>query len=166
MKELTLERLRKHFLYNPDTGLFLWKESGTGRPISRIAGGVNGHGYIQIRFNGKSYRAHRLAFLYMTGEYPPKDVDHINGDKTDNRFKNLRHATRSQNLRNQKIRKNNKSGCTGISQRKSTGKWRATIMACGRWIHVGEFIKKTDAIKARKQAEIEYGYHENHGRPA
>lgn len=148
---LTKERLNEVLDYDPETGNFIRKitvngrSAGktSGRQVGRIAGSRDGHGYTVIGIDGKKYWAARLAFLWMTGEWPSYDVDHIDGNPSNNRWINLRQATTQQNLRHKRIQKNNKSGFKGVHKHKDAdgvwaGKWRAKIKA-GRHIHLGLF---------------------------
>ena len=91
-------------------------------------------------------------------------IDHINGDSFDNRIDNLRLITRAENSKNKKVAINNTSGHVGVLLCKKSNKWRAFINSNGNQIHVGTYEDKAKAVEARKQAEIKYGYHENHGR--
>lgn len=114
---------------------------------------------------GKKYRTHRLIWLYVTGEWPSGDIDHINGDSLDNRFSNLRDVPKSENARNQKLHITNKTGICGVfyNPRYSGGKWFARISVDG----VENVILRTadffEACCARKSAELQLGYHFNHG---
>jgi len=139
--------------YNPITGIFT-------RNNKQLKAKSNG--YISIYYQGKSIPAHRLAFLLMVGRLPT-NIDHINHDRTDNRWCNLREVTRIQNQQNQSRRVTNTSGVNGVSLIKSSGRWRATITVNGKWKSIGHFINKEDAIIARKEANIKYGFHLNHG---
>lgn len=132
--------------YDPEAGAFYWLNSGRGRHIGVEAGSVNPQGYRQIAVNGQSHQAHRLAVLYMTGELPPADVDHINGQRGDNRWTNLRCATRSENMQNQRR-------VRGISPAKTAGKWLARIGLNGKLSHLGTFATRDEALAARRQAE-------------
>ena len=149
------EYLKSILDYCPITGIFIWKYNG------EEAGSVYTTGYVRIQHKGKRYFAHRLAFLYMTGKMP-KYVDHINGIRDDNSWKNLRTATKIINCQNAAKPKSNTSGCIGV--RKRDGMWIAKIGVNNKSIHLGTFLDKRDAIKARKQAERKYGFHPNHGR--
>ena len=102
MKEqLTQSRLKELLHYDPETGIFTRRVACSFRaPVGAVAGWVTGHGYRSVSIDYKPHLMHRLAFLYMTGEWPPEDVDHINGNRTDNRWANLRHASRSENNQN------------------------------------------------------------------
>lgn len=117
---LTAERLR-HLLDNsPASGVFIWRISPSPRvKPGEIAGAVNDRGYIKIKIGGKHIPAHRLAFLWMTGQEPTDQVDHINGIRSDNRWGNLRLATPSQNQWNKGPQWNNTSGYRGVSYDKT-----------------------------------------------
>lgn len=149
--------------YNPETGEFTWKNPSSYQmhPGDK-AGTLNASGYILICINGIRYKAHRLAWFYHYGEWPSDEapqIDHINGNKADNRISNLRCATRVKNSRNHKGRSTNTSGCTGVSFKKSNGKWQAVIGdGHGKYKLLGYFLNYEDAVNARKQAEKEYGY--------
>src|SRR5215813_12141516 len=101
---LTHERLKELLSYDPKTGLFIWNSRGA------VAGTTDQEGYIQIHLDGKKYRAHRLAYLYMTGEMPTQILDHINRVRSDNRWGNLRPVTDRFNYYNCSDYSNNKSG--------------------------------------------------------
>jgi hypothetical protein len=112
---ITQELLHKLLLYDPNIGIFTWRDYPSCICKSGdIAGNLHPLGYIKIGINYKSYFAHELAFIYMTGKSPQAFIDHINGEKTDNRWKNLREATASQNQCNRGKQLNNNSGYKGI----------------------------------------------------
>jgi hypothetical protein len=100
------------------------------------------------------------------GCWPENDIDHINGDRSDNRIENMRAVTRQENLKNTKRRCDNASGVIGVYQRKDTGRWCSYVNSNGKRINLGCFNNKTDAIAVRKAAETEHGFHSNHGRGA
>jgi hypothetical protein len=129
-----------------------------------LAGNKKQRGYIGIGLNGGDYKAHRLTFLYMTGSFPPDQVDHINGVTDDNRWANLRASTNAENSRNTCLRSDNTSGVLGVCWHKRDGAWIANIRKDGRKHHLGYFANLADAIAARKAAEVKYGFHPNHGR--
>jgi hypothetical protein len=108
--------------------------------------------------------AHRVIWLLKFGEWPSADIDHINGNRLDNRIENLRAVSRADNLRNRRMPITNTSGIVGVGWDKARGKWRAQIEANGLAKCLGHFEEKADAAAARKAAEIECGFHENHGR--
>lgn len=159
MPELTQDRLKELLHYDPDTGVFKWigKTFHTMK-MRDVAGNKSTLGYIVIRINGKAHKAHRLAWLYIHGKWPDRHIDHINRNKTDNRIKNLRLASGSENCRNRMLLARNKSGCTGVFWNKRFGLWCAKIQICGKIITLGSFLNKEDAIQARKKAEIMMAY--------
>lgn len=120
-------------------------------------------GYMNGSVLGKRYRAHRLAWLLHYGEWPI-EVDHINGVRSDNRLINLRSVNVGINVKNRRLRTDNKSGYYGVYWSKSNKKWVAQIPKDGKVRYLGSFSNLDDAALARKIAEKEMGYHENHGR--
>ena len=163
--ELTQEYLKSILDYDPETGLFTNKIMRSPRALTgEVAGTLNGRGYIQIGINGKRYIAHRLAFLYVEGELPPEDVDHINGNRTDNRWQNLRHANKQTNGRNTKRYITNTSGIMGVSWCAPGRKWASHIKVSGRTVYLGYFTTKFAAAYARHQAELKFNFHPSHGR--
>lgn len=106
--------LRALLTYDKDTGVFRRNTSSGGQEIGSIAGTISKYGYIRIRIKNKAYFAHRLAWLYEYGVWPENEIDHINGEKSDNRLINLREASRSGNNHNKNI-KNSASGVKGVS---------------------------------------------------
>tara|TARA_R110001606_G_scaffold190822_1_gene338772 strand:+ start:384 stop:701 length:318 start_codon:yes stop_codon:yes gene_type:complete len=100
------------------------------------------------------------------GDWPADQIDHISGDRSDNRIENLREATQTENSRNMKTLANNMSGVMGVSWDKRERHWIATISDDNSSVRLGRFKSFEDAVAARKAAEVEYGYHPNHGRPA
>lgn len=137
--ELTREEVAELLEYDPNTGVFTWKAITSNRVKAGIrAGTVNGRGYRLIGVNGKQVPAHRLAFLFMTGKWPAKYVDHINGQRDDNRFPNLRDVTQTVNMQNQKkARQDSKTGLLGVTLKK--GRFRATIKVNGKQRSLGTF---------------------------
>lgn len=148
--------------YEPETGVFRWKVKRNicgGKVAPGVAAGTrHKDGYTVINFSGRMWRAHRLAWLFMTGEVPAKglEIDHINGDRADNRWSNLRSVTRQQNNYNLGISKRNVSGVKGVSWVAGRNQWLARIKADGRIIHLGQFDSKEDAIAARRAGEAKY----------
>lgn len=144
--------------YDPASGAFIWQVERTcrgGRVMPGDIAGTPKDGYIQIKVLGRQWRAHRLAWLYMTGALPPAgfEIDHINGQRSDNRWANLRQVTRSQNNYNLGVSKRNVSGTKGVSWVAARNKWLARLKVEGRVVHLGEFDLLSDAVAARKAGE-------------
>jgi len=163
MRDLTVDLLNHLFEYDKETGNLIWKIQQRGIRKGSIAGSVKSHGYLCVGINYKSYRAHRLIFLMHKG-YLPKTIDHINGDKLDNRIENLRAATVGQNQHNRKTNANNTSGYKGVSWNKARKKWITGIKLEGKRIHLGYFDNVEEAAEAvRKAREELHGDFANHG---
>jgi HNH endonuclease len=123
-------------------------------------------GYFTAAFFGQAYLAHRVIWAYHYGEWPTDQIDHINGDKTDNRLENLRSVTNAENCKNKRTLDANLSGVTGVGWHRAANKWYARIGSGYRNIYLGVFDNFDGAVAARKNAEIEHGFHQNHGRAA
>lgn len=150
---ITFEHLREILSYDPETGIFRWIKARGPRSAGAVAGWVKpGAGYIYIRLGTRNYPAHRLAFLYMEGCLPSHTVDHRNGIRDDNRWKNLRHATAAENARNKSVSAANKSGYIGVCKPAGRNKWRAQIGANGRNIRLGCFDTREEAARAYEEA--------------
>lgn len=161
---ITQTKLKELLHYAPETGVFTWVKATNRRIcIGSIAGSVAGYRYRIIRICGKTHSAHRLAWLYIHGEFPEHDIDHINHDRHDNRIINLRSVTRGDNCRNRGYSPRNTSGHIGVVFDKARGCWTSRLFYDGKQVHFMRHEKKADAIKARKKAEKRYGFHENHG---
>lgn len=162
---ITQKDLKKYLFYNPESGIFLWRVSkGSRAKEGDIAGSINkSTGYREIAINSKHYLAHRLAFLYMSGDLPENAVDHINRSRTDNSWGNLRRVTLKENHRNRTMHRSNTSGITGVRLIKSSMKWVSEIRVDYKLLYLGVYVDVFDAICARKSAEIKHGFHENHG---
>jgi hypothetical protein len=147
-KDLTVERLREALDYNPENGKFTWKyKITTNTKMWRAAGYLDTKGYWRIKLDGYQHRAHRLAWFYVNGEWPPMDLDHINGIKSDNRIENLRLATASLNGENLRgARKDNKSGLLGVITRE--GFFQSKIHVKGKNIYLGSFSSAQEAHNA------------------
>ena len=176
---ISIEQLHEVLKYDPFTGKFTWRERAEAYPSpmssirafnTQMAGKPvyeeNHRGYYRMVLLGKRYKSHRVAWAMHTGDWPSNQIDHINGDKVDNRIENLREATQTENSRNMKIPTTNTSGVIGVSWDKKARRWRAGITAAGKQVYLGTFESFDDAVAARKAAEVKYGYHPNHGRPA
>ncbi len=157
---MTKEYVDKYLKYDAETGLFTRKKDG------KAVGWVANRGYTKIRFDGKSYEAHRIAWLLHYGVKPENQIDHINHIRTDNRILNLRDVTQAENHRNMSKAKNNKHGVTGVVWHKRSKRWQAQISVDGKNTYLGSFVSFSDAVNARKNAEILYGFHTNHGKVA
>jgi hypothetical protein len=160
----TLDELKRVFRYDSHTGYFYWRiragRGGDSKYPGDIAGTLRKDGYIRIGFAGRVYLAHRLAWNFMTGDWPPRslDVEHRNADKADNRWANLFAVPRMKNKQNlnDDLRKDNHSGCRGVSLRPEEGKWYACIIVDGRTIWLGRYTDFEQAVAARKAAERRY----------
>lgn len=153
---LTVERAREVLTYDPETGALNWRITRPGAPKGALVGTRTAAGYVQIEIDYKLYPAHRVIWLIQTGKWPTHQVDHINGRRADNRWKNLREATPAENSRNRRPSAKNTSGRIGVSFDKAREKWAAYIIVDGRTIHLGGYVEKADAIAAREAAEKEH----------
>lgn len=155
--KLTAERLRELFRYDPETGQFT-RRVAIGRHGCFVAGSVAGSlkkcGYIYVCVDHISHRAHRLAWLYVTGHWPADQIDHMDGDRTNNRIANLREATNAENRQNErKARRSSKSGLLGVTA--SGRRWRACIKLDGRTRQLGRFSTPEAAHMAYLAAKAE-----------
>lgn len=161
--------------YCPETGIMRWKKRceshfKNGLRVSnwntKYAGKelttLDGKGYVVGSFFAKRYLVHRLAWLYMTGEWP-NIIDHINGNKTDNRFKNLRNVSNQENHMNCRRANNNTSGVTGVYKNKSNGLWCAQMKFNGHTYHLGSSKNFDEAVRLRKNEEKRLGFSDRHG---
>lgn len=154
---LTQERLKELLDYDPETGVFVRKKNVRGGfSIGDIAGTINDNGYRIINIDGKRYRAHRLAWLYVYGVHPSAYLDHINRDRSDNRINNLREVNKQQNSWNHGGNIANTSGFTGVSWHKKSNKWRAAIRVNYVQRALGYFDTKEEAHAAYVQAKVEH----------
>lgn len=178
----TQDELRNILRYNPETGSLFWRR----RPVSMFEGVTESAEFTSKKWNGrfagrialnhkskggyksgscfgKQYQAHRIIWKLMTGD-EPETIDHINGNPSDNRWKNLRGASRVENQKNMAMRKDNSSGVVGVSWQPAKKRWFAYLNSAGKRVNIGRFKSFQDAVAARKAAEIQYGFHPNHGR--
>ncbi len=161
---ITQARLRELLHYDPSTGVLTRLVALTNCvQVGDVAGYRNQRGYVRVMVDSSLYLAHRLAWLYMTGAFPENEIDHKDHVRDNNRWSNLREAMPVENARNQSMFCNNTSGVMGVSWNKARRKWKVSINAEGKRIHLGYFRRKAVAARVRKAAEIEYGFHENHG---
>lgn len=157
--------LDKAFVYNKKTGSLTFRETRSNNAKKgQIAGSIDSKGYRFVRLNKIAYRIHRIIWKMNYGSDPINTIDHINGDKLDNRLINLRDVTHQNNIKNCKKRTDNTSGVTGVSFNKKLNKWTAYFTIKGKLITIGYFVDKKEAIKARLKIAAENGFHTNHGR--
>lgn len=159
MKSIETARLRELLHYNPETGTFTRRVSAGGRLAGSVAGNIDiSNGYVRIGIDNRRHYAHRLAYQYVYGEVPPTEIDHVNGDRVDNRICNLRLATRSENNMNSVKRVNNTSGVVGVSWNKARSKWMAFVTHERKKIYLGIFdtIEEASAVRDAKARDL-YG---------
>ena len=168
---ITVEYVRSILDYDPETGIFTWKKKPrnqfksdrdfnfwNSKYAGSVAGGKNSKGYIQIKIEKVIYKAHRIAILFTTGTIPNNDVDHIDGDKCNNKIKNLRIANRSQNVANTKVRINSTSGLKCVCWNIGNKKYQARIRVDGASVHLGYFDCPAAASFAYQiAADIHFG---------
>ncbi len=152
-KILTQERLKELLNYDPATGIFTNRvvRQGMRKGANSIAGTKNIHGYIVIQIDGHKVGAHRLAWLYMYGDWPVNQIDHINRVRDDNRIANLRDVTASENVHNAANWTKNTSGVRNVVWHKRNKKWQAQIMVNNKYKYLGLY---NDLEEARKVAEF------------
>jgi hypothetical protein len=144
------EELRSILKYVPETGEFFWSKHlfRSNAQAGDKAGCLHGGGYIAIQIKRRRYYAHRLAWLYMYGEWPSSEIDHINRIKNDNRIENLRVVTRSENMKNVGLRKLNTSGYNNVSFSKTKNKFRAYTRVSEKYKHIGYYDTAYEAYLA------------------
>lgn len=144
---LTPARLRELVEYDSDTGVFTWRTAGQGKRLGAPAGSITTRGYARVKVDYVGYPAHRLAWLYVHGQWPAHEIDHINGIKTDNRISNLRDVSATINRQNLRAAKSNSSsGLLGVFQ--ANNKWVASIGVKRKRLTIGHFESKEDAYEA------------------
>lgn len=152
METLSVERLREALDYDPETGVFTRKRTSNINPRAQEgmkAGARCSNGYLCVRVDTTRYLSHRLAWFYVYGHWP-KELDHVNGVKDDNRIANLRKATRSQNMANGPRQRNNTSGAKGVCFDRTNAKWMAYVYMNGKMRNLGRF----DSLEAAKAARL------------
>lgn len=154
----------EYFEYHSE-GFLTWKiKPRRGKHIGDVVGSNCGK-YLGTKIKGKGYYIHVIVWVMHNGPIPKGyQIDHLDHNRYNNRIENLRLVTNQENHRNMPIRKDNCSGYTGVRWVIDRGKWSATICIDGKTKHLGLFRDKDDAIAARQEAEIKYGFHPNHGR--
>jgi hypothetical protein len=156
MPVLTSSRLKELLSYDAETGMFVWmmKRPGRGRQ-GAVAGCKNMSGYWGIHIEGFEYKAHRLAWLYVHGEWPSGQIDHIDGNRINNAIGNLRDVSKHLNMQNQrKPQKSNTSGYLGVSWQKSRNRWEARITAFGKQHFLGTFDSAESAYESYVKAKM------------
>jgi hypothetical protein len=149
---ITQSRLKELLHYDPTTGVFRWRHVRRNKSLPwDVAGSVQHQGYIRITVDDERHMAHRLAWVYMTGEAPPDQVDHKDLDKSNNSWGNLRAADNTLNHWNESTRSTNKSGHKGIWWHKQSRKWEAAVRLNGKQHTVGRYERIEDAVEAVKQ---------------
>ena len=154
-QQLSIEVVGSLLTYCSDTGMFTWKEKpAVGVSVGSQAGSISRTGYRRIRIRGKGCQAHRLAWLLVKGVWPEGHIDHINGDRMDNRISNLRQVTCQQNAENRRSPSaSNKSGYLGVSWCATDKKWKAQIFSRGKCKSLGRFDSAEIAHQAYLSAK-------------
>lgn len=178
MTELTQDTLKSLFLYDAETGDLIWRHRPRGmfpaeqpwktwntRYAGKVACNMSSDGYVRVNVFGKRYMAHRLIWMMHHGCWP-EEIDHINGNRKDNRLVNLRAVDRAENMRNVARRSDNTTGHTGVSYSKRDGVFIAYITLGGVMKVIGRFATADEAAAARAEWQDRHGYHPNHGRAA
>lgn len=176
---VSVGQLRELLDYDPSSGVLTWRkrdqhwfksrrdcEAWNTRYAGKPANSLHKFGYVIVRLFGRSYKGHRIAYAMHHGCWPTLQIDHINGDKADNRISNLREVDNQTNAMNTKTHRHNTSGVSGVYWHKRDRKWIARIGTTKAGSFIGAFKSFDDAVAARKQAEQDLGYHPNHGRAA
>ena len=168
--------LAQRVSYDPETGVFTWLmtkgETRKERFLNTKFGGkragtssTDGYRSITFQLHGRpqSLREHRLAWFIHFGRLPEADIDHINGNPSDNRIANLRDVPRTINSRNQKRRSDSPSGVTGVRKRRDRPSWRGLVVVDGRTLYVGSFSDKAQAEAAVREFRSKHGFTDRHG---
>lgn len=168
-KTLSIEYINEAVKYDPETGLFFWKERPLGHFSSeqsfkrwktvysgKIAGSLDSDGYIVIRINYEIYFSHRLAWILMTGKWPKSGLDHIDGNPINNKISNLREVNQSQNNCNAKIRRDNSSGLRGVTWDKERNKWQVQLSINKKRVFYARYDSLEDAKISYKKASEKY----------
>lgn len=158
MNEISQKELKERLRYDAETGNFYWAKvlPRSSSRVGDIAGCIeNKNGYRVIKINRRMYKAHRLAWLYVHGQWPNEVLDHVNGDPSDNRICNLREATHSQNMWNSRTPKNSSSGMKGASWCTTNKAWISSIKKNRKTYHLGHFATADEAAAAYRRAALE-----------
>ncbi len=166
-RKIDQETLKSLLHYNPDTGIFTWLVSPSIQvKAGMIAGKKDRQGYVHISVANECHRAHRLAFLYMTGSLPVNHVDHIDHVRDNNAFSNLRDVTEAENFKNLGLSKRNTSGVNGVTWNKSSKRWQAYGRVSNKYKYIGVYKTIEEAAAARQAHNVMHGFHQNHGLPS
>lgn len=180
-RQIPIELLRQVLRLDPATGRLYWLPRAAGQFEARFPNRAcmvwnsqfagkeafmtsDRHGYLTGHIFNRRIFAHHVAFALANGRWPSRALDHIDGNRANNLPPNLREATQAENMRNTALRSDNMSGVMGVSWDKENRRWRADIRVNGRRFNLGRFRSIQDAISARKAAEREHQFHENHGK--
>lgn len=161
----TKEELHKRYIYNPEDGTLVYRIKLGRRSKGSLVGKQHNQGHLCTTIDKKYASLHRIIYTMHFGQIPAGyHVDHIDGDKTNNRVSNLRAVPAVENMRNKPHQKNNTTGVMGVYYDQRYKRWYAKISIMGKLLHLGTFKDKKDAIEARSLAETQYSFHPNHGR--
>lgn len=163
MGEITQSKLQAVFNYSPNTGELTYRNTSLSGKSGELAVITHSGGYFTTRINGIDYLTHRVIHMYMTGKWPNVN-DHINHNRQDNRWGNLRNVDNKINLLNTSLSKNSATKVNGVALHKPTNKYRAYVMVDRKQVHLGLFTTIEEAAAARAQADLKYGFHKNHGK--
>lgn len=174
---ISVDEVKKLLRLDEDTGRLMWRErapemfvspknaaSWNAKYANREAfTAAHGTGYRVGRIAKRNYFAHRVVWAIHHGKWPDNQIDHINGDRGDNRPANLRDVSNAENHRNVRQRQNNSTGITGVYWHRQIFKWVANIAVDGKTRYLGVFASKNEAAEAYETAKVAHGYHPNHG---
>lgn len=153
---LTQELLKERLTYDPDSGVFRALVKRKQINVGDKVGCSTSKGYWRIKVNDREYSAHLLAWLYVHGRWPVRQIDHINRNRTDNRLANLREASPAENGQNRRLGTNSTSGHIGVTFAKDAGKWQASIGVNGRLRYLGQFTTVQQAADAYAEAKAQH----------
>jgi hypothetical protein len=161
LSDITQDYLKQKFTYDGEN--LVWKDTRFTSKIGKKAGTIKAEGYRQIAIDKVSALEHRLVFMYVHG-YMPKEIDHINGNRSDNHIENLRDCSKAENLRNTKIPRTNKTGVKGVFWDNTANKWHGRVWANGKFAFSKCYEKFEDAVQAVREArQLHHGVYANHG---
>lgn len=159
---ITQDQLKSVLAYDSTTGVFTWTNPSSNRvKLGDVAGNIEPTGYVGMVVNYGRYRAHRLAWLYVYGVMPDGEIDHMDGNKSNNAISNLRVVTSTQNKENTGLLRNNTSGVRGVYWDKRRQKWMARVQHHNKWVFLGRFDSLSEAAKTVKEARCNMFTHNN-----